>query len=213
MSDESPQADKTPDEPSGSGAPAGHEHDTSSEGFPPPTPPVRSADRTEGTDESPDEDSDEENTAECESVELEERERSRSGYQVGSGRDTAFGNIYHYNYASRSREVVQHGSLPPARLTESARVYCAPSSDTDATGALIAQRLVVLHGLEDSGRRSTAVHALDQVTGVHRAESRVSVLSPSTRPKNLFAGICRPSMVGCWTRPGVSGHTRWTNRS
>lgn len=188
MSDESPQADKTPDEPSGSGAPAGHEHDTSSEGFPPPTPPVRSADRTEGTDESPDEDSDEENTAECESVELEERERSRSGYQVGSGRDTAFGNIYHYNYASRSREVVQHGSLPPARLTESARVYCAPSSDTDATGALIAQRLVVLHGLEDSGRRSTAVHALDQATGVHRAESRVSVLSPSTRPKNLFAG-------------------------
>lgn len=116
----------------------------------------------------------------------EQRERGLPGYAVGSVRinaERAAGrdfNEWHIHAAAQA--TAGAGAVAPEELDALRSVYVAGDTGDALWKRLAARRLVVLHGERDSGRRATALVALDEVTGCDRASSRVAILPP---PKSL----------------------------
>lgn len=101
-----------------------------------------------------------------------------------AGRDMFHYYSYTYNYANEGQDRAR-GPISVSALTQAARVHVHTASDATLRARCAADRIVVLRGRLESGRRSSAVTALDQLTSNSRRQSLVSVVEATSGPGGL----------------------------
>jgi hypothetical protein len=106
--------------------------------------------------------------------------RLRQEFRAENIGDVAGRDINHH-YHAMSGERLTAGPISTARLRRAMVRYVATPTDGDLTDFPAGERLVFLRGRVGTGRRTSAVDALDRLTGRTRAAGRVTVLQSSAR--------------------------------
>jgi hypothetical protein len=96
-----------------------------------------------------------------------------------SMRDVA-GRDIHHNYFYADADDRARGPVSVAQLTMARRVYVSTGSDATLRASCARHRIVFLSGRRESGRRSSALRALDVLTGESQDESLVSILGAAS---------------------------------
>ena len=102
-----------------------------------------------------------------------------------SVRDIAGRDIHNYYFAAGGRTEAR-GPMRVSDLARMALVHVPPDSDTDLYSRFAGphrpdgDRVVILRGRLESGRRSSAVRVLDMLTGTDRQQGRVSAVEAAT---------------------------------
>jgi hypothetical protein len=100
------------------------------------------------------------------------------GREISTG-DIA-GNIYHLSNWFAAGETQARGPISTGHLTRTARVHVTTGSDATLEQFGREDRLVFLRGRRESGRRSSAIVVLDELTGRDRTKSMVTVLEATS---------------------------------
>jgi hypothetical protein len=88
---------------------------------------------------------------------------------------------YHHNYTFYGEDnESRQGPIGATWLARAARVYVATESDARLQAQCRSDHVVFLQGRRESGRRSSAIHALDELTGQSRQDRLVSILQTTS---------------------------------
>jgi hypothetical protein len=91
------------------------------------------------------------------------------------------GRDMHVTYNYYGDEIrLSAGSVSVDQLTRAERVHVVARSDAELRARCAGDRVVFLRGRQESGRRSSAVRVLDELTGSWRDQSRVTILEAAS---------------------------------
>jgi len=111
-----------------------------------------------------------------------------------------------YNFTAGGRAGAR-GSVIVSQLARMALVHVRTDTDAVLLGSFRTDRVVILRGRLESGRRSSAISVLDELTGTVREQSLISDVEAAPGWAAWPGGWPRATGT-CWTRPAGTGWTR-----